>query len=688
MVGRTITHYRIIEKLGAGGMGEVFKAEDLSLGRIVALKFLPSSMANDKHAVERLRREARSASVLNHPGICTIHAIEESEGQQFIAMEFLDGQPLSAMIANGPLPLDTLVPLAIQIADALDAAHGHGIVHRDIKPANIFVTRRQQAKILDFGLVKLANGSTSDSSSGVTMHSEALTTTPGMTVGTIAYMSPEQARGETLDARTDLFSFGLVLYEMATGRRAFGGSTTAIVFDAILNRTPQAIAEVNPSVPTELDHIIAKAVEKDRQLRYQTALDLRTDLQRLKRDAESGARIVAASRQVPVAAPSSALASAPSSAPSVAPVAAAGSATVPQVPPASGTVPAAGGIPRVLMLGALFAIIVLIAMVAYQRGLIERIGAPREEAAVMPVPEPAPTPAPSTPAAGAPPAPSAPAASAPAPNTPAPASASAAATTTTPPASAEDANKAANAAAAAELEDVRTKLASNQIAPAIVALQSFIEQRGTHRLVPDAYMLLGQAYESSNRTNEAIQTYTSLADTFKTSARAPEALYRQADRVLKSRQETREETARQLYGRVADEYAKSEWAPRALIARGAIEERMRNRVPDKATGVPVPLALITYRTLAERYPAYSEDALWKMSDMLDDLKNYPLQAQALTDLLARFPATKYDAAWRLGEVRERRLRNPAGAAEAYAKVPMTSSKYRDAQKKAQELSRK
>src|SRR5687767_13708702 len=291
MVGRTIAHYRIVEKLGAGGMGEVFKAEDLTLGRQVALKFLPASMVNDRQAIERLRREARSASILNHPGICTIHAIEERDGQQFIAMELVDGQPLSNLIAAGPLPLSTLLPLAIQIADALEAAHSHGIVHRDVKPANIFITRRQQAKILDFGLVKVTGGS-SESSDALALDAETLTTTPGMTVGTIAYMSPEQARGETLDPRTDLFSFGLVLYEMATGRQSFPGHTTAVVFDGILNRDPKPPSTLNAMIPPDLDRIIAKSLEKDRELRYQTAADMRADLQRLKRD--SGSRIVAA----------------------------------------------------------------------------------------------------------------------------------------------------------------------------------------------------------------------------------------------------------------------------------------------------------------------------------------------------------------------------------------------------------
>jgi serine/threonine protein kinase/outer membrane protein assembly factor BamD (BamD/ComL family) len=722
MVGRVISHYRIVEQIGAGGMGVVYRAEDTRLGRALALKFLPADSSRDQLALDRFEREARTASTLNHPGICTIYDIGEFEGHQFIAMEFLEGQPLDRFIGGKPLSIRTLLDLGIQIADALDGAHVHGILHRDIKPANIFITKRGQAKVLDFGLAKLAVGGRG-SASATTM-AESLLTTGGLAVGTVAYMSPEQARGEDLDQRSDLFSFGVVLHEMATGRQAFAGNTTAVVFDAILNRMPPPVAALNPEVPADLERIIDKALEKERTMRYQTAADLKADLQRLKRDRDSSGRVSLSTPGVPpvqsradVPAASSAgqqaasgTSAAPASAPGVQPIV---PPVVPSAPPPRAAAPVAVRRPGTPLLLGLLALVLAAGAVAafFMLRTSAPPAEPPAEASVAPAlasssipstPSMAPTvdkPAPpALPAPGS--ASVAPPAGAPGSN-PRPGSGSREAeaarrraagtrppgTEVAPPPSAPEPPPPPPAPevdpVARAVEATAPAIAAGQLDQALGELQAALGQKPDSKSAAQANLIIARIYDRQRRLDAAMAAYSTVRTRYPRDPASAEALLRMADLVQQTKQPDRVRVARANLDEVVNDFPTSSAAPRALAARAVIEDRENIRVTDSTLGRPVPASLVSYRQLVERYPsaAASEGALWRLAQLYDDLKRHDLAAQALVDLGTRFPGTRHDAWWKAGELFDKRLKDKDRARDAYSKVPPSSRRYKDAQKK-------
>jgi TolA-binding protein/predicted Ser/Thr protein kinase len=737
MIGQVISHYRILEQIGAGGMGVVYKAEDTRLGRPLALKFLPVALSRDPMALERFEREARAASSMNHPGICTLYDIGEHEGQRFIAMEFLDGQPLERFIGGKPLPVPTVLELGVQMADAIELAHGQGILHRDIKPANIFITRRGHVKILDFGLAKLASGSGIAAPLDATAATVAaqLLTTVGVAVGTVAYMSPEQARGEELDHRSDLFSLGLVLHEMATGRQAFSGPTAAVVFDAILNRSPAPIVAVNPDVPLELERIVDKAIEKDRQLRYQSAADLKSDLARLKRDRESGrvsigglsesrsgVRAAAAGSGAVGAAAGSdgqaaaALQSSEAIPAAASPSAAVGAASAAAQPVAAAPAPSARRNPAMLVSGLAAAALLVTAAAAYilwpraeQPPVAE--AAPTETgpgetvpAATVPAVDPAATTTPvetaaaatSQPAAAATPSPTA----APRTAAAAPSSTSAGrrptttpAASTTPPAAptplaapvapaAPEPDPVADAVATAS-----TQIAQGQFDAAVASLQAALGQRPRSASAAQARLLIARAYDRQKRLDAALAAYGEIPAMYPQDAAAADALLRMADLVQQTRASDRTRTARAYLDQIVASYPTSAVAPRALAQRATLEERENLKVTDPVLQRVVPAALVTYRQLTDAYPHTppAEGAFVRLAKFYDDIKRYDLAAKAYVDLGSYFPQNRHDAWWEAGELYEKRVRDVAKAKDAYARVPQTSRRYRDAQKKLTEL---
>jgi serine/threonine protein kinase/TolA-binding protein len=694
-IGQTLGQYKILDRLGAGGMGIVYKAQDTRLGRLVALKVLPQG-AEDLESVERFRREARTASSLNHANICTIYSFDEQDGQLFLAMELLEGESLDARLAGKPLELPLLLDVGMQIAEALDTAHGDGILHRDIKPANIFLTRKGQVKILDFGLAKLATGHGHRRHGHEPHVTEQFTSQAGTTVGTVCYMSPEQARGEDLDPRTDLFSFGVVLYEMATGRQSFPGATTAVVFDGILNRDPAIPSTVNAAAPAELDRIIGKALEKDRDLRYQSAADMRADLQRLRRDSTTGRRSV----RIPVLEPSATLVI-----PSAGAMSVHGPSTTSPKMALAETAPATVVVRPVRATRAQAAIAVM--------SVVAIAGAATVWVAIRGGASEARSTEPTTTAAAA--------------MTPAPASASPAATVTEPPVSApsgsppvrppanpgeskrgtapsaspRDANtgeptrtaagttpardtapRAASSVARERLDIARAKMTSNLLEPALADLAAIRAEAPSSAAAADASFLSAEILEKLGRIEDAMAVHVEFNKRFASDSRLPASRLRLAELTLKSRQDNKETVARDLLNDIATSYPRTPQAFAALRLKLTLEQG-RARDLDPVLGIQVPRALPTLRMLTEQFPtAPLTMADWsRLGSMYADLDQHALAARAYERLATHFPSNPYDAWFRAGEIYERRLKDPAKAREAYANVPATSSRYKDAQRK-------
>jgi serine/threonine protein kinase/TolA-binding protein len=730
--GQQLGHYKVLEPLGAGGMGVVYRAQDLTLGRLVALKVLPTTSSDDPDAVNRFRREARTASSLNHPNICTIYGFDDQDGRCYLAMELLEGDTLDRRLLKGPLEPKQLLDVAVQVADALDAAHAEGILHRDIKPANIFLTKRGPTKVLDFGLAKLSTSHhrKSGGDDSTTVEPAMFTSVVGTTVGTVAYMSPEQARAEDLDSRTDLFSFGVVLYEMATGRVSFPGNTTAVIFDGILNRDPAPPSAFNPAISPELDRIIAKALEKDRGLRYQTAADLRADLQRLQRD--SSKRVSAASRP-PAAVPPPALPdSAASDATFVAPPvrhsmvavdpAQAVTSVVPPAPPstrdkgipANGphTTPAAAAPtasapaaatpqaaarsgPSMAVVGGIAAVVVAaVAAVLMTRGsstpAVETT--PPSDAPALTAPAAADTTAPAaasatpatTPPATVEPGKPTPARTAPAsaPGSPAPpvkGTAVATAAATAKPAAPPD----LSAEAAKRMDVAKAKISSNLVDQGVADLRAIVNEFPSTAIAADAAYLAAETLGRAGRIEDAMAAHVEFANRFSSDSRVADSQLALADLTLKSKQPNRDDAARQAYGRAAAAAPGTPAALRALQAKIAIEERRKFKERDASTGKDLPASFATLRVLADQFPASPHGmlALYRLGAGYADEDQWDMAARAWTDLATRFPDNPNDAWWLLGDLYEKRLRDTARAQAAYAQVPASSKRYQDAQRK-------
>lgn len=699
LIGQTLGHYRILDQLGAGGMGVVYRAEDLKLGRQVALKVLPAASSDNDEAIERFKREARTASALNHPNICTIYGFDEHDGRLYLAMELLDGDPLDLRLAGKPLDMRLMLDIGVQVADALDAAHTEGILHRDVKPANIFITRRGSVKVLDFGLAKLSpeyrRSMRHLDAKNETRVEEHFTSMAGTTVGTIAYMSPEQARGDEVDPRTDLFSFGVVLYEMATGKQSFPGGTTAVVFDGILNRQPAPPSSLNSSVPNEFDRIVSKALEKDRALRYQTAADLSADLKRLRRD--SGSR--------PVVVP--AVASNPDAPTVVIPsgvTVAAGTGVPPQgdgpqgsATTRSGVIPPGVSKPWAISAGVGIVIVAAIAagLGAYfaSRGGTAPPDAAQQAAATTPTPAEVPAggnaavpPPPDSPAApaGPPAKPAAPASGSGAGRGPGATAAGPAAKPAAKPVAPAPAVVSREAEANQRLEVARAKVANNLNDQALADLRQIIVDYPGSRAGAEASLLAAELHEKVGRIDDAMAALVEFESRFAGDRRAADSKLRRSLLLGRNRQPRAQIQSRELLNEVVREFPGTPQANAALNTKLKIEnDRKDLREIDPVLKIEVPAVIVTLRTIIEQFPdaPQSMAARNRLAIMLTGMNRHLDAAQVLEDMGARFSDNPMDVWFRLGELYERRLNDPVKAKEAYGKVPPGSARYAEAQRR-------
>jgi tetratricopeptide (TPR) repeat protein len=658
--GRTLSHYRVVMKLGQGASGLVYLAEDLVLGRPVVLKRLPPDASESDRA--RALVEARTIAALNHPNICTLYEYEEADGEQFLVLEVLEGQTLEGLIAQGPLPLPQVIDLGVQLADALDAAHTHGIVHRDIKPPNVFVTFRGQAKILDFGIATLSSpGGASRYTAG------AVSSASGALYGTLHYIAPEQIRGEIVDGRADLFSLGALLYEMTTGARAFDGADPPDVAAAILGVTARPMRELRADVPAELERIVARALEKQPDLRCQSAADLRADLQRLKRQVEAA--------MSPAPQPA-----APADAPAPPPIEpAAGRAATEPWPVARATAQRRRITP--LWLAAATAVI------AAGVGLPAWILRPRTIAPVAAgarsTPPPAPSDVPPLPSlAGATPPPttvwldppSDQVAEAAAPGGAARASTAAAASTAPILPPAPD--------FAPELQSARAALAAQRFDESVGILRDVAAKAGDTTPGIEAQIVLAHVYARQRLVDEAVAAYAAVVARYPSHPKAAEAMYYQAQAILGTRRGDRDSEAHKLLSEIADRFSGHAFVARALLARGEIETRRKNYRFDAVLGKAVPASLVTYRELTEVRTGgrEREHALWRLGQAYERVERFDLAAQAYRELGEDYANTHYDAWASAARIYDHRLKDPVLARAAYQRVPASSPAFKDAQK--------